>query len=138
MYKRQGFDNDVYFQVGLVTVLGLTTKNAILIVQFARERVEAGYDLIKAVLEAAKLRLRPILMTSFAFGMGVLPLAIAHGPGAGAENAIGTVVLGGTVASTFIAVIFIPLFYVIIYKLLGKRKKEVSIKHGMEHQGGEA
>ncbi|WP_461832851.1 efflux RND transporter permease subunit [Desulfothermus sp.] len=134
----RGFDNDVYFQVGLVTVLGLTTKNAILIVQFARERVEAGYDLIKAVLEAARLRLRPILMTSFAFGMGVLPLALSHGPGSGAENAIGTVVLGGTISSTFIAVIFIPLFYVIIYKLLGKRKKEVSIKHRMEHQEGEA
>ncbi len=95
--------------------------------QFARERIDAGYELIKAVLEAAKLRLRPILMTSFAFGFGVLPLAISHGPGAGAENAIGTVVLGGTISSTFIAVIFIPLFYVIIYNLLGKKKKEVDI-----------
>lgn len=131
----RGFNNDVYFQVGLVTVLGLTTKNAILIVQFARERIDAGYELIKAVLEAAKLRLRPILMTSFAFGFGVLPLALSKGAGSGAENAIGTVVLGGTISSTFIAVIFIPLFYVIIYKLLGKRKKEVTIK--LKPQEGE-
>ncbi len=110
----RGFFNDVYFQVGLITVLGLTTKNAILIVQFAKQRVEAGYDLIKATIEGAKLRLRPILMTSFAFGFGVLPLAITHGPGAGAQNDIGTVVLGGTIASTFLATLFIPLFYVLI------------------------
>jgi len=120
----RGFDNDVYFQVGLVTVLGLTTKNAILIVQFAKERIDAGYELIQAVLEGAKLRLRPILMTSFAFGMGVLPLAIAFGPGSGAQNAIGTVVIGGTISSTFIATILIPLFFVIVYKLLGQRKKQ--------------
>ncbi len=125
----RGFDNDVYFQIGLITTLGLTTKNAILIVQFARERVDAGYELIKAVLEAAKLRLRPILMTSFAFGFGVLPLAISHGPGAGAQNAIGTVVLGGTIASTFLATVLIPLFYVLIYKLLGRHRKKLKIKH---------
>lgn len=124
----RGFDNDVYFQVGLITILGLTTKNAILIVQFARERIDAGYDLIKAILEAAKVRLRPILMTSFAFGFGVLPLAISHGAGSGAQQAIGTVVLGGTISSTFLATIFIPLFYVIIYKLFGKRRKEVIVK----------
>ncbi len=134
----RGFDNDIYFQIGLVTVLGLTTKNAILIVQFARERIDAGYDLIKATLEACRLRLRPILMTSFAFGMGTLPLAIAHGPGSGAENDIGTVVVGGTIASTFIATIFIPLFYVIIYKLFGKRRKEVEIRHSMVDQEGAA
>ncbi len=121
----RGFENDVYFQIGLVTILGLTTKNAILIVQFARERIEAGYDLMKAVLEAAKLRLRPILMTSFAFGFGVLPLALSKGAGAGAQNAIGTVVVGGTIASTFLAPLLIPLFYVVIYKLFGKRHREV-------------
>lgn len=123
----RGFENDVYFQVGLVTILGLTTKNAILIVQFARERLDAGHDLIQSVLDAAKIRLRPILMTSFAFGFGVVPLAISHGAGSGAQNAIGTVVLGGTIASTFLATIFIPLFYVIIYKLFGKRRKEFNI-----------
>ncbi|SDN22275.1 hydrophobic/amphiphilic exporter-1, HAE1 family [Desulfonauticus submarinus] len=124
----RGFDNDVYFQIGLITTLGLTTKNAILIVQFARERVDAGYELIKAVLEAAKLRLRPILMTSFAFGFGVLPLAISNGAGAGAQNAIGTVVLGGTITSTFLATLLIPLFYVLIYKLLGKYKNKIEVK----------
>lgn len=134
--KYRGFDNDVYFQIGLVTILGLTTKNAILIVQFARERIDAGYNLLDAVLEAAKLRLRPILMTSFAFGFGVLPLAISKGAGAGAQNAIGTVVVGGTIASTFLATILIPLFYVVIYKLLGKRRKEVDIKYEIYKESG--
>ncbi|MGC9062098.1 efflux RND transporter permease subunit [Calditerrivibrio sp.] len=136
--KYRGFDNDVYFQIGLVTILGLTTKNAILIVQFARERIDAGYKLLDAVLEAAKLRLRPILMTSFAFGFGVLPLALSKGAGAGAQNAIGTVVVGGTITSTFLATILIPLFYVVIYKLLGKRRKEVDIRYEIYKEiGGE-
>ena len=86
--------NDVYFQIGLLTTLGLTTKNAILIVQFAKTRVEEGMGLIEATLEAAKLRLRPIIMTSLAFGFGVLPLAIATGAGAGAQKAIGTACAG--------------------------------------------
>ena len=90
----RGLPNDVYFEIGLLTVLGLTTKNAILIVQFAKIRLEQGVGLIDATLEAAKLRLRPIVMTSMAFGFGVLPLAIATGAGAGAQNAIGTSVLG--------------------------------------------
>ena len=97
-----GMPNDVYFQIGLLTTLGLTTKNAILIVQFAKARVEEGMDLIDATLEAAKLRLRPIVMTSLAFGFGVLPLAIASGAGAGAQKAIGIGVLGGVVTATFL------------------------------------
>ena len=104
----RGLPNDVYFQIGLLTVLGLTTKNAILIVQFAKIRVEQGASLIEATLEGAKLRLRPIVMTSLAFGFGVLPLAIASGAGAGAQKAIGTSVLGGMMTATFLAIFFIP------------------------------
>jgi multidrug efflux pump subunit AcrB len=98
----------VYFQIGLLTVLGLTTKNAILIVQFAMAKKEEGMGLIEATLEGAKLRLRPIVMTSLAFGFGVLPLAIATGAGAGAQTAIGTGVLGGMVTATFLAIFLHP------------------------------
>jgi HAE1 family hydrophobic/amphiphilic exporter-1 len=118
----RGLPNDVYFQIGLLTVLGLTTKNAILIVQFAKIRLEEGSGLIEATLQAAKLRLRPIVMTSLAFGFGVLPLAIANGAGAGAEQAIGTSVLGGMVTATFLAIFFIPLFYVMVVQLFGRKK----------------
>ncbi len=119
----RGFPNDVYFQIGLLTVLGLTTKNAILIVQFAMAKVKAGTGLVEATLEASKLRLRPIVMTSMAFGFGVLPLALATGAGAGAQTAIGTGVLGGMITSTFIAIFFIPLFYVAVVRLFGRKKK---------------
>ncbi|MCK8601175.1 efflux RND transporter permease subunit [Desulfoferrobacter suflitae] len=118
----RGFPNDVYFQIGLLTVLGLTTKNAILIVQFAMDKVKEGLGLVEATLEGAKLRLRPIVMTSLAFGFGVLPLAIASGAGAGAQTAIGTGVLGGMIAATFLATPFIPLFYVVVVQLFGKKK----------------
>jgi HAE1 family hydrophobic/amphiphilic exporter-1 len=118
----RGLPNDVYFQIGLLTVLGLTTKNAILIVQFAKIRMEQGADLIEATLEGAKLRLRPIVMTSLAFGFGVLPLAIATGAGAGAQKAIGTSALGGMITATFLAIFFIPLFYVMVVQLLQKKK----------------
>ena len=113
----RGLPNDVYFQIGLLTVLGLTTKNAILIVQFALGKVHEGMGLVAATLEGAKLRLRPIVMTSLAFGFGVLPLAIATGAGAGAQTAIGTSVLGGMVTGTFLAVFFIPLMFVLISRL---------------------
>ncbi len=134
--SMRGFPNDVYFQIGLLTILGLTTKNAILIVQFAKARVDEGEELIAATLEAAKLRLRPIVMTSLAFGFGVLPLAIAMGAGAGAQNAIGTGVLGGMVTSTFLVTLFAPLFYVVIYKALGKHRKRVTLKHADERTSG--
>lgn len=125
--------NDVYFQIGLLTVLGLTTKNAILIVQFAKIRMEQGEALIPATLEAAKLRLRPIVMTSMAFGFGVLPLAIAKGAGAGAQQAIGTSVLGGMVTATFLAIFFIPLFFVMVVQLFEKGKG-----HRTEQSGSDA
>ena len=115
--------NDVYFQIGLLTILGLATKNAILIVQFARARVDEGMRLTEATLEGAKLRLRPIVMTSLAFGFGVLPLALASGAGAGAQRAIGIGVVGGVVSSTVLVTVFAPLFYVLIYKALGRHRK---------------
>ena len=118
----RGLPNDVYFQIGLLTVLGLTTKNAILIVQFAMAKVEEGMGLIDATLEGAKLRLRPIVMTSMAFGFGVLPLALANGAGAGAQVAIGTGVLGGMITATFLAIFFIPLAFVGIVQLFGRKK----------------
>ena len=113
----------MYFQIGLLTVLGLTTKNAILIVQFAMAKVHEGMSLIEATLEGAKLRLRPIVMTSLAFGFGVLPLALATGAGAGAQTAIGTGVLGGMATATFLAIFFIPLFFVVVYGIFGKKKR---------------
>jgi HAE1 family hydrophobic/amphiphilic exporter-1 len=119
----RGLPNDVYFQIGLLTTLGLTTKNAILIVQFAKTRVEEGMGLIEATLEGSKLRLRPIVMTSLAFGFGVLPLALATGAGAGAMKAIGTAVVGGVVTSTFLVTLFAPLFFVLIENTLGKRSR---------------
>ncbi len=118
----RGFPNDVYFQIGLLTVLGLTTKNAILIVQFAMAKVEEGMGLVEATLEGVKLRLRPIIMTSLAFGFGVLPLAIATGAGAGAQTAIGTGVLGGMATATFLAIFFVPLFFVGVVQLFGRKK----------------
>jgi HAE1 family hydrophobic/amphiphilic exporter-1 len=119
----RGLPNDVYFQIGLLTTLGLTTKNAILIVQFAKARVEEGMGLIEATVEAAKLRLRPILMTSLAFGFGVMPMAFASGAGAGGQKAIGTAVLGGVITSTFLVIIFAPLFYVLIMQIFGLHSK---------------
>lgn len=120
-----GLPNDVYFQIGLLTTLGLTTKNAILIVQFAKAKVEEGIGLIEATLEGARLRLRPIVMTSLAFGFGVLPLALASGAGAGAQRAIGIGVLGGVVTATFLVTLFAPLFYVLIYQLSRRYRKGI-------------
>jgi hydrophobe/amphiphile efflux-1 (HAE1) family protein len=117
----RGLPSDVYFQIGLLTVLGLTTKNAILIVQFAQGHLEQGMGLIEATIQGARLRLRPIVMTSLAFGFGVLPLALASGAGAGAQVAIGTSVLGGMITATFLAIFFIPLFFVIVVQALGMK-----------------
>ncbi|MFV0410940.1 MAG: efflux RND transporter permease subunit [Paracoccus sp. (in: a-proteobacteria)] len=115
-----GFDNGVFFQVGLLTVIGLTGKNAILIVEFAREQSQAGVPLYRAVVEAARQRFRPILMTSFAFSLGVLPLVLSTGAGAAGRNAIGATVLGGTVAATALGILFAPLFYTLMRRLLGR------------------
>ena len=117
----RGLSNDVYFQVGLLTTIGLSAKNAILIVEFAKEQMEQGKELIEATLEAVRLRLRPILMTSLAFALGVLPLAIANGAGSGSQNAIGTGVLGGMIAATVLGIFFVPVFFVAVRKLFPTR-----------------
>jgi len=110
----RGLSNDVYFQVGLLATVGLATKNAILIVEFAKSLQEQGHNLIEATVTAVRLRLRPILMTSLAFGLGVLPLALTNGAGSGAQNAIGTGVLGGMIASTVLGIFLTPVFFVVI------------------------
>ncbi len=116
--------NNVFFQVGMLTTMGLTAKNAILIVEFARNLEREGRTLIQATLEAVRIRLRPILMTSLAFSMGVVPLALSTGAGAGSQQAIGTAVLGGMVSATFLAIFFIPLFYVLIRRLTDRLRGE--------------
>ncbi len=121
-----GFENGVFFQVGLLTVIGLTGKNAILIVEFARERFEAGESLLVATKEAARQRFRPIVMTSMAFSLGVLPLVISTGAGAGGRNAIGSGVLGGTLSATVFGVLFVPLFFVVVMRLFGQGKPKVA------------
>ena len=113
VYLR-GFTNDVYFQIGLVTLLGLSAKNAILIVEFATVKVQEGLSPVAAALEAARLRFRPILMTSLAFILGVVPLAFSSGAGAAARQSIGTGVLGGMLAATFLAVFLVPLFFKLV------------------------
>ncbi len=119
----RGLANDVYFQVGLLTTVGLASKNAILIVEFAKENYEAGMSLTDAASHAARQRLRPILMTSLAFVLGVLPLALASGAGSGGQNAIGTGVVGGMLSATVLAIFFVPVFFVVVLKLFRVRAK---------------
>lgn len=118
----RGLSNDVFFQVGLLVTMGLSAKNAIMIVEFARDLMNQGMSATQASLEACRMRLRPILMTSIAFGLGVLPLAIATGAGSGSQNSIGTGVLGGTIAATSIGLFLIPLLFVVVQQLLGSKK----------------
>ena len=118
--------NDVYFKVGLIVIIGLAAKNAILIIQFARDLQDKGHDLIEATLEACRLRFRPILMTSIAFVLGVMPLAISTGAGANGRHAIGTGVMGGMIAATVLAVFFVPVFYVVVRRVFpGKKRNSV-------------
>jgi len=118
----RGLGNDVFFQVGLLTTVGLSAKNAILIVEFAKANVEHGMGIVEATISAARQRLRPILMTSFAFILGVMPLAIATGAGAGGRIAIGTGVIGGMVAGTVLAVFFVPVFFVAVRSVFKARR----------------
>ncbi|WP_043802155.1 efflux RND transporter permease subunit [Arenimonas malthae] len=113
----RGLERDVYFQVGMLTTVGLSSKNAVLIIEFAKANVEKGMELVDATLAAIRDRLRPILMTSIAFGFGVLPLALATGAGSGAQRAIGTGVIGGMLSGTFLGIFFIPLFFVVVRRL---------------------
>ncbi|MCL2876368.1 MAG: efflux RND transporter permease subunit, partial [Betaproteobacteria bacterium] len=133
----RGLSNDVYFQVGLLATIGLSAKNAILIVEFAKAEVESGKELIEAALSAARMRLRPILMTSLAFAFGVLPLAKATGAGSGSQNAIGTGVLGGTITATTFGILFVPLFYVTI-KLIFKDKTTHTANHPFKKEVAES
>lgn len=119
----RGLSNDIYFQVGLLVLIGLSAKNAILIVEFALHKRKEGMKLVDAAVEAAKLRLRPIVMTSLAFTIGVVPLAISQGAGAASRHSIGTGVIGGMLAATFIAIIFIPMFYYVVEKLTNSDEK---------------
>ena len=126
-HMNAGLQNSVYMQIGIIMIIGLAAKNAILIVEFAKVRVDRGMEPVKAALEAAGLRLRPILMTSFAFIIGCLPLAMASGAGAAARNGMGVAVVGGMLFATFMGVFLIPVFFVItewIAKKLGYMKQE--------------
>ncbi|ETO50168.1 hydrogenase expression protein HypA [Yersinia pestis 24H] len=127
----RGLENDVYFQVGLLTIIGLSAKNAILIVEFANELNNRGKDLVEATLEASRQRLRPILMTSLAFIFGVLPMAISQGAGSGSQHAVGTGVMGGMISATVLAIFFVPLFFVLVRRRFPGRiipNKEINPK----------
>lgn len=123
----RGLESDIYFQVGLITLVGLSAKNAILIVEFAMDKLKAGMSLLDATVEAAKLRFRPIVMTSLAFIVGTLPLALSSGAGSASRHIIGTTVVGGMIAAVVIGVLFIPLFFylvMIIKQKITKKKVE--------------
>jgi multidrug efflux pump len=119
----RGLENDIYFQIGLLTLIGLSAKNAILIIEFANQRYHDGLSAVDAALEAARLRFRPIIMTSLAFILGVIPLVIASGAGAASRHSIGTGVFGGMLAATFLAIFFVPLFFVMIRNLSGSPRR---------------
>jgi len=134
----RGLANDVFFQVGLLTTVGLSAKNAILIVEFAKENHDKGMELIQATVDAARQRLRPILMTSLAFILGVLPLAISSGAGSGGQNAIGTGVIGGMLSATVLAIFFVPVFFVATVKLFGGKKTAQHDSPSPQDSGKEA
>lgn len=117
----RGLENDLYFQVGLVTLIGLAAKNAILIVEFAMMKVEQGDSYAQAAMDAAKLRFRPIVMTSLAFTFGILPLVVSTGAGAGSRHAIGTGMIGGMIASTFVATLFVPMMFAIVGEMFDRK-----------------
>jgi multidrug efflux pump len=124
--SMRGLSNDVFFQVGLLTTIGLSARNAILIVEFAKAQYEQGMDLAEAAITACRMRLRPIVMTSLAFILGCVPLAIASGAGAGSKHAIGTGVIGGMLSALILAIFWIPLFYVVICSMFAKKKTETT------------
>ena len=137
----RGLANDVYFQVGLLTTIGLSAKNAILIVEFAKENYDRGMGLVESAIEAARERLRPILMTSLAFVLGVMPLALASGAGSGGQNAIGTGVAGGMISATILAIFLVPVFFVVVLKLFKVKRtseKDGPVAHGAAPAHGAA
>lgn len=122
----RGLSNDVFFQVGLLTTVGLSAKNAILIVEFAKDLHDQGKGLVEAAVEACRMRLRPIIMTSLAFMLGVFPLAVSQGAGAGSQHAIGTGVIGGMITATVLAIFWVPLFFVVVSAIKERRRKSGS------------
>src|SRR5690606_22207549 len=128
----RGLSNDVYFQVGLLTTVGLAAKNAVLIIEFAKKNFDSGWSLVDAVMQAARQRLRPIMMTSLAFMGGVLPLALASGAGSGAQNAVGTGVIGGTLAAAMLSIIFVPVFFVLLLAFFKVRPRKIGEDTGSE------
>ncbi|MDR0805206.1 MAG: efflux RND transporter permease subunit [Enterobacteriaceae bacterium] len=131
----RGLENDVYFKVGFLTVIGLSAKNAILIVEFAKDLMDKeGKGLIEATLEAVRMRLRPILMTSLAFMLGVLPLALSNGAGSGSQNAVGTGVLGGMISATILAIFFVPVFFVVVRRRFSRNNEDIEHSHPVEHK----
>ena len=118
----RGMNNDLYFQIAILTIIGLSAKNAILIVEFARALHKSGKDLVSAAVEAARLRLRPILMTSLCFILGVVPLTISSGAGAGAQNALGTAVMAGMLTATGLGIYYTPLFFVLVMRIFAHKK----------------
>jgi multidrug efflux pump len=132
----RAYSNDVYFQVGLITIIGLSAKNAILIIEFAKDLQAQGKSVVAAALEAAHLRFRPIVMTSMAFTLGVLPLAIASGAGSASQRAIGTGVIGGILTGTTLAVVFVPIFFVVIRNLFKDSARQQQVHAAQaEHMG---
>jgi multidrug efflux pump len=132
----RAYSNDVYFQVGLITIIGLSAKNAILIIEFAKDLQAQGKSVVAAALEAAHLRFRPIVMTSMAFTLGVLPLAIASGAGSASQRAIGTGVIGGILTGTALAVVFVPIFFVVIRNLFKDSVRQQQVHAAQaEHMG---
>ena len=119
-----GLHNDIYFQIGLVTLIGLAAKNAILIVEFAKVQVDSGIEVTKAALHAARMRFRPILMTSLAFVLGMLPMVLASGPGSASRHSIGTGVFFGMLVAITVGIVLVPFFFVLIYKMKAKVRME--------------
>ena len=133
----RAYSNDVYFQVGLITIIGLSAKNAILIIEFAKDLQAQGKGVVESALAAAHLRFRPIIMTSLAFGLGVMPLAFATGAGSASQRAIGTGVLGGMVTGTTLAVFFVPVFFVVVRRFFpGSERQRKRDAHEAEEENG--
>jgi multidrug efflux pump len=132
----RGYSNDVYFQVGLITIIGLSAKNAILIIEFAKDLQAQGKGVMEAVLAAAHLRFRPIVMTSLAFTLGVLPLALSTGAGSASQRAIGTGVIGGILTGTTLAVVFVPIFFVVVRSFFKGSQRQQQFDAAHAHQTG--
>ena len=126
--------NDVYFKVGLIAIIGLSAKNAILIIEFAKDLQADGMDLVEATLTAVKLRFRPIIMTSLAFILGVLPLVLATGAGSASQRAIGTGVMGGMITATVLAVFFVPVFFVVVRRIFKGNERQRRLYAAHLHQ----